>query len=121
MDDPRVKSALSRLSLDSSYVGEDEAKQILHVKDDHAFIWSRKDSSLLAIGLNQQQQEDNPVQTISLTDSPMFEVERICSSLSGKLKLYLQLHFFQEKKCLMFRVKNTSALETQCQSPDAAT
>ena len=84
MDDPRVRDAISRLSLDSTYGGENEAKQIFHIKDDHAFVWNRKESTILVVSLNKDQgKEENPVQTISLTDSPMFEVEKICSSLSG--------------------------------------
>ena len=90
MDDPRVQEAISRLRLDSGYGGdggESDAKQIFHVKDDHAFLWNRRDSNILAVALNTNNREENPVQILSLTDSPIFEVERICSSLSGEIAI----------------------------------
>ena len=94
MDHPVVRDAISRLALDSVYGTENDAKEIFHVKDDHAFVWSRKDSNLLVVSLSNAETQGNKegnglVQTISLTDSPVFEVERISSSLSGEITFSL--------------------------------
>ncbi len=56
MDRPEVQRALSELRTSiggsDNDAGED-ARQILAAKDDHVFVWNRRDFSLLAICLNQ--------------------------------------------------------------------
>ena len=55
MDDPRVVSAISALGEASSKSDEetsDSARQLIHARDDHLFVWNRSDSSVIAVALD---------------------------------------------------------------------
>ena len=55
MDDPRVVSAISALGEASSKSDEaasDSARQLIHARDDHLFVWNRADSNVIAVALD---------------------------------------------------------------------
>ena len=55
MDDPRVVSAISALGEASSKSDEaasDSARQLIHARDDHLFVWNRSASSVVAVALD---------------------------------------------------------------------
>ena len=55
MDDPRVVSAISALGEASSKGDEDAsdgARQLIHARDDHLFVWNRSASSVIAVALD---------------------------------------------------------------------
>lgn len=89
MDSPCVLRALSglRSGLDGDAGDEDEdAKQILAAMEDHVYVWSRKDFAVVAIALGEgvNTEEEDRVQVFTLTDTPLFEVEHLVPSISGR-------------------------------------
>ena len=55
MDDPRVRSAISALGEASSKRAKetsDSARQLIHARDDHLFVWNRSASSVIAVALD---------------------------------------------------------------------
>ncbi|XP_040572808.1 nuclear pore complex protein Nup88 [Lepeophtheirus salmonis] len=60
---------------------EDESTEILESKDDHIFVWDSKSSMIICIHLGES---DPPVQKFSLTDPPMFSVNRLEVSRGGR-------------------------------------
>ena len=55
MDDPRVVSTISALGEASSKSDEetsDSARQLIHARDDHLFVWNRSASSVIAVALD---------------------------------------------------------------------
>jgi len=61
-----------------------DASQLLAVADDHAFVWSAKDVSLVAAYLSSlsDQVEHGRLQYLRLTETPLFEVIDLRSNYS---------------------------------------
>ena len=80
----------SILSLVTSQLGSasgrsgDRALQLLQARDDHVFVWSRAGQTLLAVNTSPSESEKNPLQTLALTDCPLFDVEGLTISRTGK-------------------------------------
>ena len=58
------------------------AKQIFCVRDDLAFLWSSKDSHIIAISIEKTQ--ESTVTKIVPTDTPLFDVEKVTLSCTGR-------------------------------------
>ena len=58
------------------------AKQIFCIRDDLCFVWNAKNSHLLAISIEKTQ--ESTVTTIIPTDTPLFEVEKVTLSCTGR-------------------------------------
>lgn len=64
------------------YYAEDKnerTKQIICIRDDLCFIWSHKESLLLVVSA-----DDSTVTKVIPTDTPLFDVEKITLSCSGR-------------------------------------
>ena len=76
-----MKKAVSTLKSHFSDLKEMYSKSLLDTFNDYIFLWNEFDSCITAI--SQREHEFEQVQLVP-TDTPLFQVENISISLSGK-------------------------------------
>jgi nuclear pore complex protein Nup88 len=85
---PIVKETLKRLEVAND--SEKAVKQIICIRDDICFVWNHKDGHILALPINKSSPGSSSrssaaqVTKFVPTDTPLFDVERITVSTSGR-------------------------------------
>ncbi len=82
MDDSRVQELLATIKPDTRE--DDEAKELLAVKENLAYVWNSRDSNMLAILLGESKEPHRPFKFLSPTRTPLFDVDRIVPSPDGR-------------------------------------
>ena len=78
----KLHESLKKLVGPPTDESENLAKQIFCIRDDLCFLWNAKQSHLLVISIEKTQ--ESTVTTIIPTDTPLFEVEKVTLSCTGR-------------------------------------
>lgn len=81
LNDSILSSVRENLGPSHSLPSPDSSLQLLQARDDHVFVWNRAEQCLLAVN---SESEKVPIQKLSLTDCPLFDVEALTVSRTGK-------------------------------------
>jgi len=84
LNDSILSSVTRQLGPAHSLRSPEDSLQLVQARDDHVFVWNRADQNILAINTSPSETEKCPVQTLNLTDCPLFDVEGLVVSRTAK-------------------------------------
>lgn len=84
LNDSILSSVVRQLGPGQSLRSSDSCLQLVQARDDHVFVWNRVEQCLLAVNTSPAESEKCPVQTLRLTDCPLFDVEAVAVSRTAK-------------------------------------
>ena len=84
LNDAILSSVRRQLGPSHSLRSPDSSLQLIQARDDHVFVWNRAEQCLLAVNTSPSESEKCPVQTLGLTDCPLFDVEALAVSRTAK-------------------------------------